>query len=96
MEVGQSGRYTVVGAQASAGTPSAERTPAILRLGGAESEWGCMVKASVDFIGTATGVGAGSGVTRRGRAWPSAGACSGMPGQVEHVFVSFCPSSSAC
>jgi hypothetical protein len=86
----------VVRAQAAAGTPSAERTSAILRLGRAESEWGCMVKASVDFIGTTTGVGAGSGVTRRGRALPSAGACSGMPGQVEHVFVSFCPSSSAC
>ena len=67
----------MVGAQAAAGTPCAERTPVILRLGGAESERGCTVKALVGFIGA--GVGAGSGVAQRGaRAGPSAGACSGI------------------
>jgi hypothetical protein len=96
MEVGRSGRSMVVGARAAAGTPCAERTPTILCLGGAESERGCTVKALAGFIGVGVGVGAGSGVARRGRARPSAGACSGMPGRVEHVFVSFYPSSSAC
>jgi hypothetical protein len=71
-------------------------TPAILRLGGAESERGCTIKALVGFIGADASVGAGSDIAWRGRAGPSAGACSGMLGQVEHVFVSFCPSSSAC
>jgi hypothetical protein len=84
----------MVGARVAAGTPCAERTPAILRLGGAESERGCTVKALVDFIGA--GLGTGSGVARRGHAGPSVGACSGMPGQVEHVFVYFCRISSAC
>jgi hypothetical protein len=66
----------VVGARAAAGTPCAERTPTILRLGGAESERGRTVKASVGFIGA--GVSAGSGVARRGRTGPSAGACSSI------------------
>jgi hypothetical protein len=86
----------VVGARAAAGTPCAERTPAILRLDGAESERGCTIMALVGFIGAGMGLGAGSGVKRHGRAGLSAGACSSMLGQVEHVFVSFCPSSSAC
>jgi hypothetical protein len=86
----------VVGARAAAGTPCAKGTLAILRLGGAQSKRGSMVKASVGFIGASVGVGVGSSVARCRHAGPSAGACSGMPGQVEHVFVSFCPSSSAC
>jgi hypothetical protein len=90
MEVGWSGRSTVVGAQAAAGTPCVEQTPAIMRLGGEESERGCTVKALVGFIG------AGSGIAQHGRAGLRGGACPGMPGQVKHVFVSFCPSSSAC
>jgi hypothetical protein len=64
VEEGWSGWSTVVGARAAAGTPCAERAPVNLRLGGAESERGCMVKALVGFIGT--GVGARSGVVRRG------------------------------
>jgi hypothetical protein len=96
IEVGRSGRSMVAGAQTAPGTPCAEGTLAILRLGRAESERGSTVKASVRFIGAGTGMGAESSVARRGRAGPSAGACSGMLGQVEHVFGSFCPSSSAC
>jgi hypothetical protein len=90
MEVGWSGRSTVVGARAAAGMLCVEQTPAILRLGGAESERGCTVKALVGFIG------AGLGITRHGRAGLRGGACPGMPGQVKHVFVSFYSSSSAC
>jgi hypothetical protein len=52
----------VVGAQAAAGTPCAEQTPVILRLGRAESERGCTVKALVGFIGAGVGVGAGLGI----------------------------------
>jgi hypothetical protein len=75
----------VVVARAAAGTPCAKRTPAILRLGGAESERGRTVKASIGFIGMGEGA--------RGRA---PGRALALPGQVKHVFVSFCPSSSAC
>jgi hypothetical protein len=60
VEEGWSGRSTVVGAWEAAGTPCAERAPVNLRLGGAESERGCTVKAMVSFIG----VGEGSGVAR--------------------------------
>jgi hypothetical protein len=64
-----------------------------LRLGRAESERGCTVKALVGFIGA--GVGAGSGVARR--TWDRAsGHALALPGHVEHVAVSFCPSSSSC
>jgi hypothetical protein len=41
----------VVRARTPTGTPCVEGTPAILRLGGAESERGSTVKASVGFIG---------------------------------------------
>ena len=51
MEEGWSGRSTVVGARAVAGTPCAGRTPEYLRLGGAESERGCTVTTMVGFIG---------------------------------------------
>ena len=78
MEGGCSGRSMVVRAGAAAGTPCAGRAPVNLRLGGAESERGRTVKASVGFIGAGAGVGAGSSVARRGRAGPSAGACSGI------------------
>jgi hypothetical protein len=37
-----------------------------LRLGEAESEWGCTVKALVAFIGAGAGIGAGSGIARGG------------------------------
>jgi hypothetical protein len=96
MEVGRSGRSTVVEPRAAAGTPCIEETPAISCSGGAESERWSTVKASICFIGVSAGVGAGSGVAQRGRAGPSVVACSGMPGQVEHVCVFFCPSSRAC
>jgi hypothetical protein len=70
VEEGWSGWSTVVGARAATGTPWAERTPVNLRLGGAERERGCTVKALVGFIGACVGVGAGvgtgSGVARRG------------------------------
>jgi hypothetical protein len=42
------------------------------------------------------GQGAGSGIAWCGHAGPSAEACSGVPEQVEHVWVFFCPSSNAC
>jgi hypothetical protein len=57
----------VVGARAAAGTPCTERGPVNLRLGGAESERGCTVKALVGFIGA--GVGTGLGVARCGARW---------------------------
>jgi hypothetical protein len=76
VEAGRSGRSAVVEARAAAGTPCTERTPTILCLGGAESERGRTVKASVGFIGV--GMGTGSGVAWRRRAGPSAGACSGI------------------
>jgi hypothetical protein len=68
----------VVGARVAAGTPCAEGTLVILRLGGAESERGSTVKASVRFIGA--GHGSGRGVGRRaarGRALGHALACQG-------------------
>jgi hypothetical protein len=86
----------MVGARAAAGTPCAEETSAILCSGGAKSERGSTVKASVCFIGADMGMGAGSGVARCRRAGLSVGACSGVIGQVEHVCVFFCPSSNAC
>jgi hypothetical protein len=73
-------------AWAAAGTLCAERTLVILRLGGAGSERGHTIKASVGFIGTGSSVA-------RGRA---PGRALALPGQVEHVFVSFCTSSRAC
>jgi hypothetical protein len=77
----------------AAGTPCAERAPVNLRLGEAESERGCTVKALVGFIGV--GVGAGSGVARRTRDRAS-GRALALSGRVEHVAISFCPSSSSC
>jgi hypothetical protein len=56
----------VVGAWATAGTPCTERGPMNLRLGGAESDRGCTVKALVGFIGAGASVGAVSGVAWRG------------------------------
>jgi hypothetical protein len=94
MEVGRSGRSMVVGARVAAGTLCAEGTPTISCAGGAESERGSTINASVCFIGTGAGVGAVSGVVRRGRVGPSAGVCSSMLGQVEHVCVFFCPSQA--
>jgi hypothetical protein len=79
-------------ARAATGTPCAGRTSGNSCSGGAESERGSTVVASDGFIG----VGAGSGIARRGRTGTSAGACSGVPEQVEHVCVFFCPSSNAC
>jgi hypothetical protein len=63
-------------AWAAAGTPCVGRTPANSCSGGAESERGSTVVASGGFIG----VGAGSGITRRGRTGPSTGVCSSAPG----------------
>jgi hypothetical protein len=60
-----------------------------LRLGGAESERGCTVKALVGFIGA----GVGAARRERGRA---SGRALALPGRLEHVVVSFCPSSSSC
>jgi hypothetical protein len=99
VEEGWSGRSTVVGARAAASTLCAERAPVNLRLGGAESERGCTVKALVGFIGAGAGVGAGVGavssVARRMRGRAS-GRALALPGRVEHVAVSFCSSSSSC
>jgi hypothetical protein len=81
-------------ARATVDTPCAGRTPTNSCSGGAKSERGSTVVASGGFIGA--GMGAGSGIVRRGHEGPSAGACSGAPGQIEHVCVFFCPSSSAC
>jgi hypothetical protein len=83
-------------ARAADGTPCIERTPANSCSGGAEGVRGSTVTASGCFIGTGVGEGAGSGVAWRGRAGPSAWACSGAPGQVKHVDVCFCPRSNAC
>jgi hypothetical protein len=80
---------------AADGTPCAERTPANSCSGGAEGVRGSTVAAWGCFIGAGTGEGAGSGVAWRGHAGPSAWACSGVPGQVEHVDVCFCPCSNA-
>ena len=66
MEEGWSGLSTVVGAWAATGTPCTERAPVNLRLGGAESERACTVKALVGFIGVGAGVGVGSGVAWHG------------------------------
>jgi hypothetical protein len=87
VEEGWSGQSTVVGARAAVGTPCAERAPVNLRLGGAESEWGCTVKVVVGFIGTGVGVGMGSGVVwcdvrgveRRGVLWHCQGASNTWP-----------------
>ena len=58
-----------------------------LRLGGAESERGCTVKALVGFIGAGMGVGTRSGVARRsargaerqGVLWHCQGASNAWP-----------------
>jgi hypothetical protein len=44
----------------AAGTPCAEQSPVNLRSGEVESERGCTVEASVDFIGAGVGVGTSS------------------------------------
>jgi hypothetical protein len=84
----------VIGPRAAVGTPCVERSPVNLRSGEVESERGCTVEASVDFIGA----GVGTGLAWRGavRAGPSAGACSSAPEHVEHVGVCFCLCSNAC
>jgi hypothetical protein len=59
-----------------------EGTLAISCAGGAESEWGSTVKASVCFIGAGASMGVRSGVARRGRAGQAPGhalACQGRP-----------------
>jgi hypothetical protein len=66
VEEGWSGQSRVVGARAAASTPCVERDSVNLRLGGAESERGCTVKALVGFIGAGASVGEGSGVAQRG------------------------------
>jgi hypothetical protein len=75
--------------RAAAGTSCAEGTPAISCSGGAESERGSTVKASVGFI--VVGVGAGLGVAR-GRALGRALARQDM----SNTCVFFYPSSRAC
>jgi hypothetical protein len=95
VEKGWSGRSMVVGARVATGTTRAERGPVNLRLGGAESERACTVKA----LGRLYWRGRGRGVRRRA-AWRARGRASGhalaLPRHVEHVAVSFCPSSSSC
>jgi hypothetical protein len=60
---------------------------------------GCYIGAGAG-AGAGTGVGEGegmgSGVALRGRTGPSAWACSGVPEEVEHADVCFCPCSNAC
>ena len=70
-------------ARAAVGMPCAGRTPAKSCSGGAESEPGTTVVASGGFTGV--GGGAGSDFARSERVRLSAGACSGVPKQVEHV-----------
>jgi hypothetical protein len=84
----------VVGPRAAVGTPCVERSPVNLCSGEVESERGCTVEASVDFIGA----GVGTGLAWRGalRAGLIAGACSGAPECVEHVSVCFYLCSNAC
>jgi hypothetical protein len=65
----------VVGARATAGTPCVERGPVNLRLGGAESERGCTVKALVGFKGA--GMGAGSRGARGAERWGVLCPCRG-------------------
>jgi hypothetical protein len=86
-------RSAVVGARAVAGTPCVGRMPVNVRSGGVGSERGCTVKAEVGFI--VTGAGVGAGLARRARG-PTSGRALALPGRVEHVVVSFCPSSCAC
>jgi hypothetical protein len=81
-------------AQAAAGTPCTERTPANSCSGRAKGVRGSTVVASSCFLGA--GEGAGEGGAWREHAGSSAGACSGTPEQVEHVDVCFCPGSNAC
>jgi hypothetical protein len=85
----------VAGARAATSTPCVERSPVNLRSGGVESERGRTVKVGVSFIGAGAGVGAWSSEARcvRGRAL---GRALALPGRVEHVAISFCPSSSPC
>jgi hypothetical protein len=61
----------MVGARAAAGTPCAEGALVNLRLGGAESERGCTVKALVDFIGAGSSVAwrGTRGAEHRGMLW---------------------------
>jgi hypothetical protein len=96
VEEGWSSRSTVAGAWAAAGTPCAERSPVNFRLGGVESERGCTVKAGVGFIGADAGVGAVSGVVRRSARRAECQGVLWRLGRVEHVAISFYPSSSPC
>jgi hypothetical protein len=80
-------------ARAAGGAPCSRKTPANSGSGGAECVCGSTDVALGCFIGA--GEGAGSSVAWRGRAGPSAWACSSAPEEVEHVEVCFCP-SNAC
>jgi hypothetical protein len=86
----------VVGSRAAAGMPCAERSPVNLRSGGVESERGCTIRSSVDFIGAGVSMGAGSCLARRGARGRAPGRALALPGRVEHVAISFCPCSSPC
>jgi hypothetical protein len=69
-----SGRSTVVGARAAAGTPCAERSSVNLRSGWVKSERGCTVKAGVEFIGAGA-----RGAERWGVLWRFQGASNTWP-----------------
>jgi hypothetical protein len=86
----------VVGSRVAAGTPCAEQSPVNLRSGEVESERGCLVEASVGFIGAGAGVGMGLAWRGAVHAGSSAGACSGAPKHVEHMGVCFCLCSNVC
>jgi hypothetical protein len=61
--------------------------------GGVGIERGCTFKTGVGFI--VAGVGVGTGLARRtvGRA---SGRALALPGHIEHMAISFYPSSCAC
>jgi hypothetical protein len=82
---------------AGTGTPCAERAPVNLRLGGAKSERGVYGQGLGRLYRRGRGCGRGVGcrATRRARG-RATGHALALLGRVEHVAVSFYPSSSSC
>jgi hypothetical protein len=74
---GSTGRSTVAGDQAAAGTPSAGQMPVISGSGEVESTRGSTVEASVGFIGAGASERHGHGLARRGARGVGRWACSG-------------------
>ena len=74
VEEGWSGRSTVAGARAAAGTPCAEGTPVNWRSGGVGSARGCTVEVGVGFIATGA-----PETERQGVLWRCQGASNTWP-----------------